>query len=298
MTSPTSSPTSGPASDPALGQAAVDWAAVIADGGSVPAGRRREDLVAELANMLGDPDPAIRDDTAYPIFATWIVRGELDGLLGGIGDAMVEMWRDERIQARTFAALILAAVLRRDAASGELTPAVVRRWRDAFAAWWVAEHDIRGYDDRVGWLHAIAHGADTVRAFARSPHLDANDLDTLLRLAAERLLVPTEYRFGQFEGERLGYGIAAALCRPELADAVGWLDALHAAIEAGEPGPTPPWAANVIDTLTALFVAVQRGVRFYDPVTSEPSETIVPPARDAILDRITEILRLPAYWLG
>ncbi|HEY7175800.1 MAG TPA: DUF2785 domain-containing protein, partial [Micromonosporaceae bacterium] len=168
--------------EPAANRVDVDWAAIVAGGGSMPAGRTREELVAALETMLGDPDPAVRDDTAYPIFATWIVRGELDGLLEGIGDAMAEMWRDDRIQARTFAALIVAAVLRRDSISSELTPAVVRRWRDAFASWWVAEQDIRGYDDRIGWLHAVAHGADTVRAFGRSPRLDAEDLDGLLRL--------------------------------------------------------------------------------------------------------------------
>jgi Protein of unknown function (DUF2785) len=269
---------------------------VIAANIAMPAERSREELLAALTPMLGDADPTVRDDAAYPILATWIVRGEFDGMLAG--DDIVAMFADARTQARTFAALILAAILRRDANTGELTSDEVRGWRERFGSWWVAEKELRGYDDRIGWLHAVAHGADAVRAFARSPRMSADDLATLLRLAAERLLVPTDYRFAQFEDDRLAYALAAALCRPELTDAVGWLEPLHAAIGAGEPGPTPTWAANTINTLTSLHVYVQRGVRFYDPVTAEAGPVAIPTAAEAILDRIADVLRLPAYWLA
>lgn len=51
----------------------------------------------------------------------------------------------------------------RDARTGELDPDAVPRWRDVFAAWWLAESDLRGWGSRLGRRHAVARGADTVR---------------------------------------------------------------------------------------------------------------------------------------
>ena len=95
----------------------------------------------------------------------------------------------------------------------------------------------------------------------------------------------------------MAYAMATLLCRSDLGDPVGWLEPLHAAIDAGTPGPTPSWAANTIETLTSLYVFVQRGISRYDPVTQEPTSIGSPGARDEIIDRIAAILRLPAAQL-
>ncbi|NNG39004.1 DUF2785 domain-containing protein [Flexivirga sp. ID2601S] len=65
------------------------------------------------------------------------------------------------------------------AAHGRLAPDPARRrladtwpkgepwppaWTDAVLAWWPAEQDLRGYDEQLGWVHAVAHGADAVGA--------------------------------------------------------------------------------------------------------------------------------------
>jgi hypothetical protein len=94
----------------------------------------------------------VRDEQAYRVVATWIRRGVLDDRLAALGDAMVERLRHPEIQARTFAPLILAAVLERHLPSE-------RRWLEEFTSWWPAEEDTRGWDDHLGWLHAVAHGA-------------------------------------------------------------------------------------------------------------------------------------------
>lgn len=76
-------------------------------------------------------------------------------------------------KARTFAPLILASAVNRDTATGagHLDATTVRRWLNGFITWWVAETDIRGWDDELGWLHAVAHGADLAGAFGESPTL-------------------------------------------------------------------------------------------------------------------------------
>jgi hypothetical protein len=277
----------------------VDPTVYLTDEGvTAPRPADRDALVDALVDMLTSPDPEVRDDIAYPILATWIGRGDLDGGLGALGDRMRDAHRHPEIQARTFATMILAWIVRRDALTDELDDATVTGWCDDFATWWSGETDLRGYDDDLGWLHAIAHGADTVRAFARSPRLSPDQLDGLLTLTATRLLTPTDYVFAHNEADRLAYALASVLCRDELADPVGWLTPVYDAIESGEPGPVPPHASNTLATLSALYVTLDRGVQWYHPATREVSEITVPAARDAILDAIAGVLRLPNYYLG
>jgi len=274
------------------------WAEVLAGDMAVPSGWSREDLVTALAGMLTDPDPAVRDDTAYPIFALWIGRGELDGMLAWVGDTVSGLQAHPEIWARTFGTMILAWVVRRDAVTGELDDATVRRWRDDFAGWWSAEQDLRGYDPEYGWLHAVAHGSDTLRAFGRSPRMSPDDLVGLLELAAGRLMTPTDHVLRDQEEDRVSYALASVLAREDLSDPVGWLVPVREALAAGTPGPVPAWVSNTTRTLASLYVAVHRGVRWYDPATQEPSGATPPSRAREILDAIAETLRVADYYLG
>ena len=252
----------------------TDWAAVLADGSALPDGDL-EPVLDELLDALASPDPVLRDERAYPVLVTWIGRGDLDARLADLGDRAAATLRHPEIQARTFAALVLAAAVSRDTAAtaeagaeagagaGVLDAVAVRRWRDAFAGWYAAEADLRGWDERLGWLHAVAHGADALDEFGASPRLERADLLGLLELAAGRLTTPTGYLFAHQEDDRLAYALTRLLARPELteADAVGWLDGIRRFLEAGTPGPVPAEASNTIRTLRCLYVMVDRGVR-------------------------------------
>ncbi len=70
----------------------VDWARLqqaLRDGERrPPAGHPIGDLTAQLTQMLGDPDPQVRDGMAYSFLATWIEHGAYDDLLAGLGDGM------------------------------------------------------------------------------------------------------------------------------------------------------------------------------------------------------------------
>jgi hypothetical protein len=211
---------------------------------------------------------------------------------------MAERLRHDEIQARTFAAMILAWVVQRDARTRELDAECVPRWQSAFAAWWRDEADLRAWDAQLGWLHAIAHGADTLRAFGRSPRLGAAQLSGLLDLATERLRDDGGYLFAQGEDDRIGYALASVLTRVELsvADSTAWLDRVHAAIEAGEPGPAPAWASNMLRTLGSLYAFADRGVRWYDPATGTLGDPVPLRHSGAVKGRVADVLRLA--WRG
>jgi hypothetical protein len=279
----------------------TDWATVLSEDYAVPpdlSAVELTDLVDELCDMIGSPDPRVRDDTAYPILAIWTARGVLDGRLAGLGDRMAARLRHDRVDARTFAAMILGWVVLRDARTAELDAARVPRWRTAFVDWWLAEPDLRGWDAELGWLHAVAHGADALRAFARSPRLGAADLRALLEVAVDRLFADGGYLYAHGEDDRVAYALASALSRPELteAQATGWLERVHAAIADGEPGPVPAWASNTLRTLSACYVFADRGVRWYDPDAGAMGDVAPLPHAAAVKERIAPILAL--VWAG
>ena len=243
----------------------------------LPDGLSAADAASELTEALRSPDPVLRDELALTVLAGLVPTLDSESR-HALGASMAARFADPEVQARTFAALILAELL----AHGEFQPS----WLSAFEAWYPAETDLRGYDQELGWLHAVAHGADLLGAFGRCPQVDPA---SMLRLAAARLLAPTDYVLRDQEDDRLGYALALTCTRGELteAESVGWLNPVAADFEAGEPGPVPPHASNTMRTLRMLYLLADRGVR--PPTGGDP----LPLAhRDALKRRLAEVLAL------
>ncbi len=196
------------------------WVKVIDQHRSVPRDRPLADLTAELTQMLGDPDPRVRDEVAFPTLATWIERGEYDDLLPGLGDGMAAGLRvglgesgTDSVFRRSMSALVLAECIARDSERPLVSGGKVLDWGDRIATWVLEERDLRGYVDGQGWAHAVAHGADALGVLARSPHIGRNELGVLLDVISERLVVPTEGVFVHGEADRLAAATMAVLRR-------------------------------------------------------------------------------------
>ncbi|GAA4695461.1 DUF2785 domain-containing protein [Nocardioides conyzicola] len=196
------------------------WRQVHAEGLAVPSDRPLDELTAELTRMLGDPDPALRDGTAYPALMTWIERGVYDDLLVGLGDGMASGLlvgigeRDtDTVFRRSFSALVLGECIARDNVRPLLPGSRILEWGDRLTTWLLRERDLRGYVPGKGWAHAVSHGADTIAILARSPHLATPELTVLLDVIADRLLLPVDRLFSSGEGDRLAFATVAILRR-------------------------------------------------------------------------------------
>ncbi len=196
------------------------WQDVHAEGLAVPTDRPLDDLTAELTRMLGDPDPALRDGTAYPALTTWIDRGVYDDLLAGLGDGMATGLlvgigeRDtDTVFRRSFSALVLGECISRDNARPLLPGGKILEWGDRLTTWLLRERDLRGFVRGKGWAHAVSHGADTLTILARSPHLATPELTVLLDVIADRLLLPVDTLFSSGEPDRLAFSTMAVLRR-------------------------------------------------------------------------------------
>ena len=196
------------------------WRNVHAEGLAVPSDRPLDELTAELTRMLGDPDPAQRDGTAYPTLTTWIERGVYDDLLAGLGDGMATGLlvgigeRDtDTVFRRSFSALVLGECIARDNDRPLLPGGKILEWGDRLTTWLLRERDLRGFVPGKGWAHAVSHGADTLAILAGSPHLATPELTVLLDVVADRLLLPVDRLFSSGEGDRLAFATMAILRR-------------------------------------------------------------------------------------
>ncbi|MFJ8078394.1 DUF2785 domain-containing protein [Streptomyces sp. NPDC096176] len=253
------------------------WQGIHAADFAVPSDRSLEALVDELAEALRDPDPEMRDGVPYVVLRTWIQRSVIDGHQGArLGAVMAERFGDPDIQARTFAPLVLDMLVGR----GDFDPA----WLAAFSGWYSAEQDLRGHDPVLGWLHAVAHGADLLGSFGTHPAVRPTDM---LALATARLLADTDYVFAQQEDDRLAQAIALILTRPELDEdqALAWLDPVENDFGGLPSGPLPAHAANCLRTLRTLYLLADLGVR-----RSHEAAPVVLPHRDALKRRLVEVM--------
>ncbi|MFJ8080193.1 DUF2785 domain-containing protein [Streptomyces sp. NPDC096205] len=245
------------------------------------------DRAAALDALVGDlcsPDPRVRDDGAYFTAARWIPVLE-QAERRELGDRVVAYFAHTAVQARAFAPLVLARITEAGGWREE--------WWRPFAQWYPAERDLRGYDVDLGWLHAVAHGADLLAALARQP---AQDPVRLANLAVDRLLAPTEHLFDAQEDDRLAYALAKILSHPDLdpEESTAWLGPVEKAFRTGEPGPVPPWASNTMRTLRMLYILTDRGLRTRN--TDEPLHTVT--HRESVLDALAGTLAVVAPYSG
>ncbi|MCJ0875805.1 DUF2785 domain-containing protein [Streptomyces sp. AP-93] len=256
----------------------IDWKSVEAADCAVPAGRPMDDLVRELSRALADPDPLVRDGAPYTVLETWIAHG----VIGRpqrleLGDEMAARFTDPSIQARTFAPLVLEMLV----AAGDFKSG----WVEAFEDWYPAEADLRGHDETLGWLHAVAHGADLLAGFGL--HREVAPV-RMLDLAAARLTAPTDHVYDQMEDDRLARAIARVLTRTDLSEreAVRWLDPVADRFGADRiSAPVPAHLSNCLRTLRLLYVLADRGVR---PASELPAQPLH--HRDAVKSSIAAAL--------
>lgn len=242
-----------------------------------------EQLVTDLASS----DPAIRDEGAYGgLVAALTEQGLAAEQRRWLGERMVERLAHAEPWARSFAPLVFAVLASTWSPPDEEWPTA---WTNAVLAWWPAEADLRGYAEPVGWIHAVAHGADAVGTLGAVGLAPAA---ALLELIAERLTAPTEFVWRDQEDDRVAAAVIAILLGNERADLRPLLQPVAAMFVRGEEGPVPPAATNAMHTLRSLYVAL--GNDLVHPETGEPARI---PHNTTLQREIASTLALTTPWL-
>ena len=262
----------------------VDWSDVVANDFQIPANHPLPELTHGLSELLRSPEPALRDGVAYSTLATWISRGQVTHrLLVELGDEMAIRFADPEVQARTVAPLVLAV-----RASENI---VEERWIVAFEQWWPAEGDVRGYDPVLGWLHAVAHGADLAGELGRCSVVAPG---RMLELVTARMTARSTHVWRDGEDDRVGAAIAHILTRQDLGlmEATSWLEPLEKVMRTSGAMGTLAEVSNSTRSLRSLYLLLATGVR-----VGKNDAAVVPPYAADVQRRIVDVLHHATPWL-
>lgn len=212
------------------------WETIARNSYAIPEKESLDQLTEELLSYLYATDPVWRDDIAYQTLTNWIIAGHYtpDQLR-----TMMTNWRRDLsvnlgeinmpgVITRSFAALMLSIVAYYDWKNAILDESEVHDLVNDALVYLKREDDLRGYDPRFGWIHAVAHTADLLKYLARNPHVDKRGLWHILQGVANKLMLHSDTVFTHSEEERLAWVIIEVIKRDVLPTQVltMWIDQL------------------------------------------------------------------------
>jgi len=178
----------------------------------------RQALALALVPCLADRDPALRDGIAFEAYFTWMRANRLDvatrGELLSRLSAIIEPEQADRDGFRQpFAALVLSEVARTDRIAPWLKPEQRAALVERASRYLASVRDYRGFDQKAGWRHGVAHGADLLLQLVLNPAVDRAGLDQLLGAVAAQVAPAGEHSYIDGESERLARPVLFAAQR-------------------------------------------------------------------------------------
>jgi len=134
-------------------------------------------FISTLVECLGSPDPVLRDKVGYEGLSL-LLRSELvnDPLKHDIRLKLLANMDPETPDPdgvlKPFSVLVLAEIIRADRVSPYMSDAERSEALDAGIRYLYQLNDYRDYDDREGWRHGVAHGADLLLQAVLNPAYD------------------------------------------------------------------------------------------------------------------------------
>lgn len=165
----------------------------------------REAFALALPACLASPDPFLRDGVAFEALSTMLRARQLDV---HVQTALV---RDvlARLEAREpsgieapFAALVLSELVRAERLNTHFTDDMRADVLERSLAYFTNVRDYRGYDEREGWRHGVAHGADLMLQLSVSNSIVRDDV-IRIRDAIATQVSPQGHFYIYGEPERL-----------------------------------------------------------------------------------------------
>ena len=178
----------------------------------LPDAARREALALDLVACLGSTDQELRDGVAFTALSTWMRDKQLSATtVGTIMEKLVAQLAPDRPDPagvqRPFAALTLAEVVRFDRIDKFMTDAQLQQLVDASTRYLQSIRDYRGFDEREGWRHGVAHSSDVMLQLAVNPRTSKAQLDQMLAAIATQVAPPGEHFYAYGEGDRLAQAV-------------------------------------------------------------------------------------------
>ena len=250
---------------PAAGQSKAALLALKAQHWELSAAQSANTLAPALLACLADPNPVLRDEIAFDAIQTWMRTNKLDA-------ATVQAIRtrllpelaapDPQGFRQPFAALVLAEVARVDRLKAILSPAERDELVQRATEYLKGVRDYRGYDEREGWRHGVAHGADLVLQLSLNPLLQRAQVLMLLSGVASQVVPPGDHAYHYGESDRLAAPVYYIARNGWLTadDWERWLMSLATRLPKGEAQTQASLAArhNLSAFIASLYVSVRE----------------------------------------
>ena len=173
-----------------------------------------------LWENIGNPNPEIRDDLVFNLFGKFIfeqliTREQLRWLIEKMNVTNPLEYRIEETGSvtayRSFSALVMGMILQVDGdqTSGYdscLTNSERVTWMQNGIGYLKREKDRMGYDEKLGWVHAFAHGADLLGTIISHPKCTQEYVVEALEVISD-IFQKSQQPFIDEEEKRLGLAI-------------------------------------------------------------------------------------------
>jgi hypothetical protein len=168
---------------------------------------------------------------------------------------------------RPFAALVLAEVARFDRIEPFMTDQQLQQLVDASTGYLETIRDYRGFDEREGWRHAVAHASDMMLQLAVNPRTSKAQLDQMLAAIATQIAPAGGHLYIYGESNRLAQAVFY-IAKRKLHTAAEWRRWFE---QVSAPTPLANWGEawisqrgiakhqNTMHFLTALYLYVREG---------------------------------------
>jgi Protein of unknown function (DUF2785) len=213
------------------------WKTIQNNNYAIPTDQTPTSLTAELLTYLGSTDPELRDQIAYNTFANFLKRDyysleEIEiyiaALLANLEIGIGETETDS-VFRRSFSALLLAEIIHNDNKVPRLKKPVIKTVLEKGLWYLDAEKDPRGYVQKKGWAHALAHTADLLLVLAKSLNTRKSEHQRILNAIREKLTGSSNWVYLYGEDDRLTRAVLEILRRDTLSETFlkKWLTSFH-----------------------------------------------------------------------
>lgn len=213
--------------------------ALQADDFEIASPRERRRFARAIVACVASPDPFLRDAVGFEALSHMLRAGQLDAATQTalVADLLPRLESvDPNGFERPFAALVLSELVRADRLNPYLSDTQRAEMINRALAFFAGVRDYRGFDEREGWRHGVAHGADLLLQLAAAPTTQRDDL-VRIRDAISAQIAPPGHFYIYGEPDRLARPILV-MAQRGVFSAVEW-SAWLAQISA--PAPLAAW---------------------------------------------------------
>lgn len=168
----------------------------------------RNSLALSLAKCLSNIDPVIRDDISFTALSEWLRGNKLNittklSLFNSLLAVVNSPVDDNDGVYKSFATLTLSELARADRKQPYLSNEQRKNLVNITTSHFKAIKDYRGFDEAIGWRHAIAHSADLFMQLSLNPEIEKPELDLMLNALAKQVNAKNNHFYIYGEPRRL-----------------------------------------------------------------------------------------------